>query len=500
MAEGRQPAGSLVPFAAAIALGLMVALLPLSLAAGVIAAAAGLLLVLRYPWLAVALMLLAGPWGALENVLLGSAFLDSGQLSFLLLGALWLARGVLQRRRYRTGAGRGIVIPHTPLNLPLFLFIALATFTLLAAPSVSTGLKEVLKWVEIMVVMWIVVDLATAGETVHLRPAVAVVLLAGLSQGLIGIWQFGLRAGGPEHFLIPNLLSFGEFYRAYGTFEQPNPFGGFVSWQALLGAGLLLGWVMAWWAQRHTGRMFWKRLSPGWLLFAAIATVTTGLAMLMSWSRGAWLGFAAGAGALLFFWPRRRRTGALLLLAALLLFLVIWQAGLVPAPVAARLGSFTGDLRLGDVRGVDINDANYSVLERLAHWQAALSMARANLWLGVGFGNYEPAYGEFALINWPYPLGHAHNYYLNLLAEIGLLGLAAYLFLWATIFWQTLQVSGRLAWPARGLALGLLAVWTALAVHHLLDKLYVNNLYLHLGAMLGILQLLDRRSLTEGSK
>lgn len=489
-----------MPFAAAIALGLSVALLPLPLAAGVIVAAAGLLLILRYPWLAVALMLLAGPWGALENVLLGSTFLDSGQLSFLLLGALWLARGVLQRRRYPPRAGRGIVIPRTPLNLPLFLFIALATFTLLAAPSVPTGLKEVLKWVEIMVVMWIVVDLATAGETVHLRPAVAVVLLAGLSQGLIGIWQFGLRAGGPEHFLIPNLLSLGEFYRAYGTFEQPNPFGGFVSWQALLGAGLLLGWAMAWWEQRDAGRSFWVRLSPGWLLFAAVATVTTGLALLMSWSRGAWLGFAAGAGALLFFWPRRRRTGALLLLAALFLLLVIWQVGLVPAPVAARLSSFTADLRLEDVRGVDINDANYSVLERLAHWQAALSMARANLWLGVGFGNYEPAYGQFALINWPYPLGHAHNYYLNLLAETGLLGLAAYLFLWATIFWQTLRVAGRLAWPARGLALGLLAGWTALAVHHLLDKLYVNNLYLHLGAMLGILQLLDRRSLTEGSK
>ena len=40
------------------------------------------------------------------------------------------------------------------------------------------------------------------------------------------------------------------------------------------------------------------------------------------------------------------------------------------------------------------------------------------------------------------------------------------------------------------LVLGLLAAWTALSVHHLLDKLYVNNLYLHLGVMFGILQLL----------
>jgi O-antigen ligase len=182
------------------------------------------------------------------------------------------------------------------------------------------------------------------------------------------------------------------------------------------------------------------------------------------------------------------------------LLLLVWQAGFVPAPVASRLGGFTADLQLGDVRGVDINDANYSVLERLAHWQAALSMARANLWLGVGFGNYEPAYGAYDLLNWPYPLGHAHNYYLNLLAETGVLGLAAYLIFWTAVFGQTLRVLKRLNWPKRGLALGLLSVWVALAVHHLLDKLYVNNLYLHLGAMLGILQLLDRKSKSVGSK
>jgi O-antigen ligase len=117
-------------------------------------------------------------------------------------------------------------------------------------------------------------------------------------------------------------------------------------------------------------------------------------------------------------------------------------------------------------------------------------MAGAHPWLGVGFGNYEPAYPDYALINWPDPLGHAHNFYLNILAEVGVIGLLTYLALWGIVFWQSLRLLRLLPWPERGIILGLLASWTVLAVHHLLDNLYVNNVHLHLGVMLGILQLL----------
>ncbi|HOU42107.1 MAG TPA: O-antigen ligase family protein, partial [Promineifilum sp.] len=158
--------------------------------------------------------------------------------------------------------------------------------------------------------------------------------------------------------------------------------------------------------------------------------------------------------------------------------------------VADRLGGFAGQFTLGDMRGVDITTANFAVLERLAHWQAAVDMARDNLWMGVGFGNYEAAYPAYALINWPDALGHAHNYYLTLLAEVGLPGLLAYVVFWLAVAWQTARTARQLAWPKRGVVIGLLAAWAALAVHHLVDKLYVNNIYVHLGAMLAVLQLL----------
>ena len=79
------------------------------------------------------------------------------------------------------------------------------------------------------------------------------------------------------------------------------------------------------------------------------------------------------------------------------------------------------------------------------------------------------------------------------MAETGILGVLAYVGFWTAVFWQTIRALRQNNWFLRGIVLGLLAAWVALAVHHLTDKLYVNNIYVHLGVMLGLLQLLDAR-------
>jgi len=103
------------------------------------------------------------------------------------------------------------------------------------------------------------------------------------------------------------------------------------------------------------------------------------------------------------------------------------------------------------------------------------------------------------LINWPIALGHAHNYYLNLAAETGLIGLIGYLVLWGTVLWQTWRITRHADGLARGLNLGLLGAWTHLSVHHLLDNLYVNNVHLHVGVLLGMLAFLGQQVDRVGS-
>ena len=54
------------------------------------------------------------------------------------------------------------------------------------------------------------------------------------------------------------------------------------------------------------------------------------------------------------------------------------------------------------------------------------------------------------------------------------------------VFGLTLRVLNRETGFRRGVALGILGVWAHLAVHSMFNKLYVDNMPLHLGVMFGI--------------
>jgi O-antigen ligase len=221
-----------------------------------------------------------------------------------------------------------------------------------------------------------------------------------------------------------------------------------------------------------------------WLLLAPAAILVAGL--YASWSRGGWMGFGAAVLAMGALLPRRGFWGVLVAVLIVALGLGLYATGRLPADIADRLTGFLAYARFEDVRGVGITDANFAVIERMAHWQAAISMWRANFWTGVGLGCYEAAYPDHNLINWTLPLGHAHNIYLNLLAETGLLGLVAY-FVWQGMLILRLVAASRelFGWQ-RGLALGLLGAWTQIAVHGLVDNLLVNNVHLHVGVLLAL--------------
>jgi O-antigen ligase len=424
-------------------------------------------------------------WAWLRAELSAVPPLISMPLLALTLGA-WLMRGAARRE---------LRLRFSPLLLPLLLFIGAATFSLWDGVELAVyGVPELLKWLQILALFWLVLDHVDARRLLWL---VGGLLFIGVFQAALGLWQFGLRGVGPDHYAIASLgLLRGDFYRAYGTFEQPNPYAGYLGLVFPLALGLLaVGAVEC--IQRFLERRAASgMLTPHWgakrLLALLVATGLLGAALLASWSRGAWLGAGAGVLAMLAALPRRAWLGLGLVALLLICTLGLDVVGLLPASVSARLTDFTQYARFEDVRGVGINDANYAVVERLAHWQAALEMWRANFWNGVGFGDYEPAYSDYRLLNWPIALGHAHNYYLNVAAETGVMGLLAYLLLWGAVFWQTWRATRRATGWRRGLALGLLGAWTHFSVHHLFDNLYVNNVHLHVGVMLGLAALLAR--------
>ena len=423
----------------------------------------GILLVatLVHPQIGVLLLVPAVPFGSLKQLSLGFANVGISEILVALVVSAWLMRMVAQR---------DVRISWPPLTLPLAILLSVLCLSTLGTTSLQHSLKEIVKWVEVLA-LYILVANVMDGRWIALL--VIVMLGTGALVALHGIYQFLFQVG-PEGFVL-----FGRFMRAFGTFEQPNPYAGYLGLTLPLAVGLVLAAVVPM-GERVRGR---------WLLWAVGSGALMLTAIIMSWSRGAWLGVACAVSAMVIAVLVRSGRAAILvaLLGGLGVYLLLaggWS--LVPPSIVQRFSDFLPYLNVADGRGVEITDANFAVLERMAHWQSALGMWTEHPWLGVGIGNYEAVYARYALPLWPLPLGHAHNYYLNIAAEAGALGLLSYLFLWGTALVGAWRATRRATGWYWGIALGVLGVLTHLTVHHVFDNLYVHGMYLHLAILLGI--------------
>ena len=439
---------------------------------------AGAFVLLRHPWLI---------WPALGFALPVSSGIKFGPLSVtdLLLAIaciLWFADGV-RRRTLR--------LQSFSLLSPLAFYGFALYVSSLGASNLGEAGIEMVKWLEFGVVLLLAPSVLTPRQAPWL---VAALLAGGISQGLLGLYQF-VNGIGPEWFVI-----LGRFMRASGSFRQPNPYAGYLGLTLPVAASLTLwGWRRV---LQAPDRGLHEIL---WTTYYSAATVIIAVGILASWSRGAWLGAVAGVAVVVVLRSRRAAavSGSVLVAVSVAIFLGSVNPQWIPAPIAKRLQDIPATVGIGNVLDQPLTDDNFAVVERIAHWVAALRMWEGAPWLGVGPGNYATVYPTVRLPLWEDPLGHAHNIYLNVLAETGLLGLVAYLTLWICVaLWvwrrfQCLRLSpdpkANDGWFA-ALALGLLGVVVHLSVHNFFDNLFVQGMFLHIGLWLAALSVTTDKS------
>jgi O-antigen ligase len=417
---------------------------------------------LLQPAVSLPLLVLSLPFGLVREISLGGARLGIPEGLLFVALAGWIAQGAARRKlAVRTG----------PLLWPLAVFAWVTALSLVDATSVQETLAEVVKWTEAAALYLMARSVAGPRGA---RWIIAAALIAGTAQGLLGVYQF-VRQAGPESFRQ------GRFLRAFGTFAQPNPYAGYLGMVAPLGLSL------SWWA---LGRI-WRepRRARSWARFAVYALPTAACAagIAMSGSRGGWLGFAAAILTILVAQSGRSRLALLILMIALAATGLLGSLGLLPPTISARLadfGAFVGPL---DLQNAEVTDANFSVLERIAHWYAGLEMFADHPWLGVGAGNYALAYPAYALARWQDPLGHAHNIYINVAAETGWIGLIAFAAVWIAAIIVALRAVQTRSGYRRAVAIGVLGVLMHVTVHNLFDNLFVQRMYLQIALLLVLL-------------
>lgn len=457
--------------ALALAAGVVAGLAPTGWAIGGLLAAALGVLVIVEPALALVLMLALAPLKTLvATEAPGLLPADPGLLMFALAIGAWM---VWRARVCHTIRA----LPRSPVYVPLVAILLAFGPSVAGAAAIGDWVTELAKWVAMLLLVPIVRDLGRGSRWQWIAFGA---VWAGVLQAVIGLYQY-FGGSGAAHLWIANFQRF----RAFGSFGQPNPFSALMGMTLPLALGL--GWGYARRAVVLRRRSAWR----GPALLALIYGVSAGIltsGLIASWGRGAWLGFGAALLVMVCFAAPRWWQSAGLAVALSGGLLIVWSLGLIPAGIAARLTSAAEEfIGFRDVRGVPVTNANYPILERLAHWQAALAMADAHPLIGVGLGNYAAAYPQYSLIGWPDALGHAHNEYLTILAETGVVGLVGYVGGGAAIFYWTARQRRQNDRVLAGLMLGLLGVWTHVAVHSVVDKLTVNNLHLHIGVLLGLL-------------
>jgi O-antigen ligase len=184
---------------------------------------------------------------------------------------------------------------------------------------------------------------------------------------------------------------------------------------------------------------------------AALAIVAW--ALVLTFTRGAWLGVIAGAGIVLAFTRPR-------LLLALVGALVV-SYFVLPTSLQDRVASIT--------------DPNHPLnTERVHMWRTALRVARDHPWTGAGLMDMKPLFARYADAQYTGVIhGHFHSNFLQMLAAAGAIGLAA-LLIFLTAIARALMKALRNARDAgdaraRAIALGGLAAFTGFLVEGLFE-------------------------------
>jgi len=458
---------SLLALTAALPLAAALALLPPTYAAALAAAALGLAALVLLPSAAAATIAFAVPFG--ENLRLPVGGLTLGGVELALTGAigLWGVRCCRNRDFgvfwHPVWAGLGAMCLAVVASMP-------------GAAALDLAVKELAKWASLVLALALGMSLAREPKAVMVLTLA--VLTAGTLEALRGLSQ-AISGAGPLGFLLG-----GGYLRSFGSFSQPNPFAAYLATGIMLAAGLLIA---------HAGRGWRAYLQPLPALALAAGSVMT-LGVLASLSRGALLAMVAGLTIMaVTYRPRSLLWAPVLALGGLAIW-VLGGFGLLPEFLVTRFATIFDSLALLDPREVHLTGANFAVVQRMAIWEAAGGMFTDNPLLGVGAGNFDRAYPTYALPNWPQAPGHAHNLYLNLLAELGLVGFAAYLVLLATLLVGQLGVALRTAGSATrvanplvaGYALASVGLVLLLVVHHVFDNLYVHGIGVQIGLLLGL--------------
>ena len=329
----------------------------------------------------------------------------------------------------------------TPLFIFIIIFLALAAAAVFYAADGLIASKEFVRLATIFLLYFLAFEVIKNKEQFFLL--LKVILASYVIPAAAALVQLAFGYGLADDF--------GGFQRVFGTFAHPNPF----AFYTFLIAALLILLVLS--------KDLLAKEKRAWYWLAAAIVV---FLLLATYSRSALFTLLL----FIFFF------GILKYRKLLIIGMVVFFAGYLLFPAFQE--RFWQLLNL---------DPYGSVVWRFRLWKDMLPVAMWHPWLGHGLGSFT----EITEFYRGYQFGSldAHNDYLKIFMENGILGLASYLALACALLWKLWQAFIKAAKQYKTLALGILIIVLSLYGVSLFDNVLRAtalqwNLWILLGAWL----------------
>ena len=288
-------------------------------------------------------------------------------------------------------------ISHASLNCGIFAYTIVCVVSISFSSNFIVSIKTFFfKTLQDILFFFTVAETLTKGKRV--KVVLYVLFISSLVLGIDGIYQYFTRVDFIRH--RPRIFE----DRIYASFVTPNSFGCYLA--------MVLPFTL-------TSFFMKKRLKISKIVYLILFLLLF-TCLLLTMSRGGWFAFLSS---LLFMGLWIPSLAVFFLLLGLL---VIATQPFYPPFLKERLKSF-------------FIFTDTSSIDRKIIWQAGWKMFMSKPLLGVGLGAFMFNFKRFVIEGYPYGVPYAHNCYLQIASELGVIGLLAFLSILTLFFYHGIK-------------------------------------------------------------
>lgn len=284
---------------------------------------------------------------------------------------------------------RGTIFKRTSFDIPIMIFVILSALSILVSPDKGFSFYNYYNLIgRYMLIYYLVVQNVSTMK--QLKTLLGVMLFSSMWVTFYGYYQYvhgiditSMRWVDGDQF--PELKT-----RVFSTLQNPNILAGYLIVMMSLIFGVLC-------------RIKTRNLK----IVLSVCFILQGICLGLTYCRGAWISLALVIALYGIFHNRKIFVGLVLLGSCILFF---------DASITERLLSA-------------FNASDTSSEMRLALWESTIAMIIDHPFFGIGWGTYWMIYPDydFYINNPAVKIVHAHNMYLNYMAEIGIPGFLSFM-------------------------------------------------------------------------